>query len=87
MSLELRNRLQNSTGQSLPSTLVFDFPTLDALADYLAGRMWAQKSVQEINVPRRPDSCASSATGLENLSDKEAEALLIEELSKGRSGV
>jgi acyl carrier protein len=86
MSLELRNRLQNSTGQSLPSTLAFDFPTLDALVDYLAGRVLTQKSVHDIHVPQRPDSCTSNAEGLDDLSDEEAEALLVEELSKGRSG-
>jgi myxalamid-type polyketide synthase MxaB len=86
MSLELRNRLQHSTGQSLPSTLAFDFPTLDAMVNYLAGRMWTQKSVPDIHVSQRPDSHTSNAAGLGNLSDEEAEALLVEELSKGKSG-
>src|SRR5207248_2227831 len=35
MSIELRNRLQRSVGESLPPTIAFDFPTIDALTDYL----------------------------------------------------
>ena len=38
MALELRNRLQRSVGQQLPSTLAFDCPTVDALAGYLVGK-------------------------------------------------
>jgi acyl transferase domain-containing protein/D-arabinose 1-dehydrogenase-like Zn-dependent alcohol dehydrogenase/acyl carrier protein/NADP-dependent 3-hydroxy acid dehydrogenase YdfG len=38
MSLELRNRLQRSVGQPLPSTLAFDCPTVDALAGYLISK-------------------------------------------------
>ncbi|HYO60254.1 beta-ketoacyl reductase, partial [Archangium sp.] len=39
MALELRNRLQNSVGASLPSTLVFDYPTTETLASYLLGEV------------------------------------------------
>ena len=34
-SVELRNRLQSSLDRKLPSTLAFDYPTLDTLSDYL----------------------------------------------------
>ena len=39
MALELRNRLQRSVGQTLPSTLAFDCPTVDALAAYLESKL------------------------------------------------
>jgi len=36
-AIELRNRLRDDMGQSLPATIAFDCPTVPALADYLAG--------------------------------------------------
>ena len=39
MSVELRNILVRSGGRPLPATLLFDYPSLDALARYLA-RKW-----------------------------------------------
>ncbi|NJK62260.1 MAG: SDR family NAD(P)-dependent oxidoreductase [Synechococcaceae cyanobacterium SM2_3_1] len=36
MVIELRNRLQQTLGQQLRSTLLFDFPTLDSLVNHLS---------------------------------------------------
>jgi acyl transferase domain-containing protein/acyl carrier protein len=36
MSIELRNKLNELTGRSLPATLLFDYPSIDALLDHLA---------------------------------------------------
>ncbi|WP_425587193.1 type I polyketide synthase [Streptomyces sedi] len=34
-ALELRNRLSGATGERLPATLIYDYPSTDSVADYL----------------------------------------------------
>ena len=75
MSVELRNSLARSGGQSLPATLLFDYPSLDALASYLT-RAWrlladAPDKKETVTAPQ-----AVSAKPIAELSDLEAEALL-----------
>jgi acyl transferase domain-containing protein/acyl carrier protein len=54
-SLELRNRLQTSLGSSLPSTLTFDYPTVEELVDYLA-----QEVLSALMIPESAPSANSS---------------------------
>ena len=42
MAVELRNILVRSGGQPLPATLLFDYPTLDALARVSRAQMAAR---------------------------------------------
>lgn len=81
MAVELRNALGRSTGQTLPATLIFDYPTLDALTDHLLNDVL---KLGEIAAPT-PEPVASQSNGtheVASLSDDEAEALLLEELMK-----
>ncbi|MDY6988820.1 MAG: SDR family NAD(P)-dependent oxidoreductase [Thermodesulfobacteriota bacterium] len=48
MAIELKDRLEAGLGVSLPSTLVFDYPTLEALVDYLAEEALSFKTPQEV---------------------------------------
>ncbi len=82
MAVELRNKLSRDIGQALPATLLFDYPTILALADHLLHRIQHETA--------EPDSSAVQAASWDAedfaaLSDEEAEALLLEELDE-RSG-
>jgi acyl carrier protein len=60
-SVELRNSLEAKLGTELPTTLVFDFPTMAAMAGYLASKI-------------QPDAGITGGAGSgTNLTDSEAE--------------
>jgi myxalamid-type polyketide synthase MxaB len=65
-SIELRNRLQTSLGSSLPSTLVFDYPTVEEVVDYLAQEVLSALMI--------PDSALSASSSIE-LEQKEAKRM------------
>jgi len=71
MAIELRNALQQIAGRPLPSTLLFDFPTVDSLSGYL---------LEAVSVDRKAAPPAAPAAA-PDISEDEAEALLREELA------
>jgi acyl carrier protein len=74
MAVELRNALVASLGKSWSPTLVLDYPTLRALTEYLLAEMFV--SSKESKPP---------AQQLEELSEAEAEELLLQELGGGKN--
>ncbi|NEQ63123.1 MAG: acyl carrier protein, partial [Moorea sp. SIO4A1] len=85
-SVELRNRLQTSLGRSLSSTLIFDYPTIDALAGYLVSEMFTEEEQEEdtdsAETTQKDDHPTQTLTSVdvEQLSEEDAEALLLKKL-------
>jgi hypothetical protein len=77
MAVELSNSLVRSGGQVLPATLLFDYPTLDTLATYLA-RVWGFEAGDAVGAETPTPSQSDSL--IADLSEQDAEALLLEEL-------
>jgi hypothetical protein len=84
-ALELGNRLEASLGVTLSPTLMWNYPTIGALAPYLASKMNISLSPTEEAAPDLQDEVAMRAmvsSEVARLSDDEAEAMLLQELSR-----
>jgi acyl transferase domain-containing protein/NADPH:quinone reductase-like Zn-dependent oxidoreductase/acyl carrier protein len=86
MAVELRNILVRTGDVSLPATLLFDYPTLDALATFL-GSVWdLADGAPPLAAGATTLSAASNAQRITELSDAAAEAMLLEELALVETG-
>ena len=82
-AVELMNHLETSLGHSLPPTLVFDYPTIESLAEYLAKTVFPIEPSGISQVKPLTDKHPQSIMDLpelEQLSEDEATALLIKKL-------
>jgi len=76
LAIELRNLLQVDTAMTLSATLAFDYPTVDALTRFLEAQLAPSA---EQGAPEAAIAPATDGT-LDELTDEEAERLLLEEL-------
>ncbi|MEH2172822.1 type I polyketide synthase [Nostoc sp.] len=76
-AVELKNRLQTSLGYAMRSTLLFDYPTLAALLDYLAENVIP---LQPLELSEEVDAVAAQRQQILAVSEDEAEALLLKKL-------
>ncbi len=79
MAVELRNALARGADLTLPATLLFDYPTIDALVSYLLGRLDVAQAGQP---PIAAEPTGAADDDVARLSDEEAEALLLLELEQ-----
>ena len=79
-SLELKNRLQNSLGCSIASTVIFDYPTLEELVDYLAQKVLNLEFIAEEAIELAQKEVDTEVHLLDELSQDELADLLAQEL-------
>ena len=82
MALEFKNRLQASLGQTLSSTLTFEYPTIEAVADYILGEFFPEVESDRNN----SDIINKSRSEIESYSDDELTDLIDRELALLNSG-
>ena len=92
MAVELRGRLARGLGKGLelPATLIFDFPTIAAVAEYLARELGLADEPPAAEIKPAPPAAGTAepagVVDLEALSDKQVEALLIGKLDQMETG-
>jgi len=90
MSVQLRNALSNKMDINLPTTLLFDYPSVDAMATYIIGQIIpedtsdfsAEHQETQTEIFPENDDIELSTSDLANMSDEDVEELLKEELRK-----
>lgn len=89
MAIDMKNELAQSLRVSLSAGLLFNYPTVGQLTEHLLGILStpasSPKSVSanSVRTPAEPDKATrTDENALEELSEQEAERLLIEELER-----
>ena len=85
MAVELRNELSRATGLVLPATLLFDYPTFNAMAAFLLEAMGMASAAPQgaRDAPAVVDGALSASLG--EASDVQVEELLNAELERARA--
>jgi acyl transferase domain-containing protein/NADPH:quinone reductase-like Zn-dependent oxidoreductase/NADP-dependent 3-hydroxy acid dehydrogenase YdfG len=84
MSVELRNALASSLGHPLSATLLFDYPTIESLVHYLAKNVLNLELSDGTSSEERVAPTNKDLQELQEMSESEAESLLLEELDQLR---
>jgi len=84
MSVELRNALASSLDHPLPATLLFDYPTIESLVHYLAKNVLNLELSDGTSSEERVAPTNKDLQALQEMSESEAESLLLEELDQLR---
>jgi acyl transferase domain-containing protein/acyl carrier protein len=80
MAIELKNTLQSQLGQPLPSTIIFEYPTIETLTQYLAHDVLALQLTKAEPAEPQPSARSETMEHLKDLSEDDLEDLLAKKL-------
>ena len=90
MAVELRNTLSRELDltRPLPATLIFDYPTAEAIADYLASRVLSSEQLPATESPQaaaqeqlsKSTPETAGEVRIEDMTDEEVMSLLLKKL-------
>ena len=81
MAVEFSNKVGDSLDVTMPATLLFDYPTPEELVRYLLDRIDATADKKESPPQASLDHGDDESRTIENLSEEDAEQLLLRELA------
>ncbi len=82
MAVDLKNRLEADLGHALRSTLVFDYPMVEVMADYLMSDVLSALFSSDAASNEIRQETEELKSELEDISEAEAEAMLLKEIEK-----
>ena len=83
LAVELKNRLEKSLGISISSTVAFNHPNIESLAEYLLSEVLDLELADKTALALQEDTeeLVLTSSELEHLSEAEVEALLVQKLA------
>ncbi|HLA35566.1 MAG TPA: type I polyketide synthase, partial [Rhodocyclaceae bacterium] len=81
IAVELKNRLETLLGMTLSTTLLFDYPTIEALADYLMELLGEADRPTAVAEAAGTTTATAFVGSVEDLSEDQAEAELLAQLA------